>query len=104
MERIAFKMKLIKGNETVYKTRHDEIWDELKYLLKKTGIADYSIFLDGETGDLFACLKIDDKKKLEALPEQSIMKKWWLFMSDIMDTHEDHSPVSQPLTEVFYLP
>ena len=44
--RIAFKMKLIKGYEDEYKKRHDEIWDELKQLLKQKEICDYSIFID----------------------------------------------------------
>ena len=46
MQRVAFKMKLLKGCEDEYKKRHDEIWSELKALLKQTGIIDYSIFLD----------------------------------------------------------
>ena len=44
MQRVAFKMKLSKGKEAEYKKRHDEIWPELKSLLKVTGIEDYSIF------------------------------------------------------------
>ena len=54
MQRVAFKMKLFKGQEDEYKKRHDEIWDELKVLLKQTGITGYSIFLDEETNELFA--------------------------------------------------
>ncbi len=46
MHRIAFKMQLLKGCEDEYKKRHDEIWPELKGLLKENGINDYSIFLD----------------------------------------------------------
>jgi L-rhamnose mutarotase len=49
MQRIAFKMKLFDGCEDEYKKRHDAIWPQLKTLLKKTGIEDYSIFLDKET-------------------------------------------------------
>ncbi|MBD0350176.1 MAG: L-rhamnose mutarotase, partial [Flavisolibacter sp.] len=48
MQRVAFKMKLFKGCEEEYRKRHDEIWNELKYLLKQAGIKDYSIFLDEE--------------------------------------------------------
>ena len=102
--RIASKMKLRKGFEAEYKKRHDEIWPELKTLLKETGIADYSIFLDEETGDLFAYFTIEDNQKLNELPHKQIMKKWWHYMKDIMETNEDDSPVSIPLKEVFYLP
>jgi L-rhamnose mutarotase len=104
MKRIAFKMKLHKGCEAEYKKRHDEIWGELKELLKETGIAGYSIFLDEETNDLFACYTIDDDSHLAELRHKEIMKKWWGYMKDIMETNEDNSPVSIPLKEVFYLP
>lgn len=102
--RIASKMKLLKGFETEYKKRHDEIWPELEMLLKETGISDYSIFLDEETHILFAYFTIEDEKKLNALPSQPVMRKWWDYMKDIMETNEDNSPVSLPLKEVFYLP
>ena len=103
MHRIAFKMKLFKGKEAEYKKRHDAIWPELKSLLKTTGIEDYSIFLDEETNDLFGVLKIEDPMKLDELPNHPVMKKWWSYMKDIMETNENESPVSVRMSEVFYL-
>lgn len=104
MQRIAFKMKLFKGAEEEYKRRHDALWPELKSLLKQAGIKDYSIFLDEETNILFGYLTITDKTKLDDLPNEPVMKKWWDYMKDIMETNEDNSPVNIPLKEVFYLP
>jgi L-rhamnose mutarotase len=104
MQRIAFKMKLFKDCKEEYKTRHDAIWNELKDLLKHTGIKDYSIFLDETTNDLFAYLTIADSKKLDNLTSEPVMKKWWNYMKDIMETNEDNSPINTPLKEVFYLP
>lgn len=104
MQRVAFKMRLFKGQEAEYKKRHDELWPELESLLQETGIREYSIFLDEATGDLFGVLKIDDALKLDQLPAQPIMKKWWAYMKDIMESNPDNSPVSIPLREVFYLP
>jgi len=104
MNRVAFKMKLMQGKEDEYRKRHDEIWPELVDLLKVTGIEEYSIFLDEETGFLFGILKIADAARLDVLPEQPVMKKWWTYMKDIMESNADHSPVSIPLKEVFYLP
>jgi len=104
MQRVAFKMKLFKGREDEYKKRHDAIWPELETLLKKTGVKDYSIFLDEETNILFGYLTIDDKTKLDELPRHPVMKKWWAYMKDIMETNEDNSPVNINLKEVFYLP
>ena len=104
MERVAFKMKLFKGCEEEYKKRHDAIWPELETFLKETGVEDYSIFLDEETNTLFGVLKIENKIKLDELPNHPVMKKWWAYMKDIMESNPDSSPVSIPLKEVFYLP
>ncbi len=103
MDRLAFKMKLLPGFEAEYKKRHDQLWPELSSLLKQTGISDYSIFLEEESGSLFGFLKAENKAALDNLPAQAIMQKWWAYMSDIMEVNPDRSPVSIPLKEVFYL-
>lgn len=51
--RVAFKMKLKPGFKEEYKKRHDELWPELKTLLKDQGVSEYSIFFDEETNILF---------------------------------------------------
>jgi len=104
MKRLAFKMKLYKGCEEEYKKRHDAIWPGLSALLKQTGISHYSIFLDETTHCLFAVMDIEDASVMNQLPSHPVMKKWWAYMKDIMESHEDNSPVSIPLKEVFYLP
>lgn len=96
-------MKLIRGHEAEYKRRHDAIWPALRTLLKETGVHAYSIFLDEETCILFGVLQIEDQTRFDLLPHHPVMKKWWTYMKDIMETNADHSPVSVPLTEVFYL-
>jgi L-rhamnose mutarotase len=103
MARVAFKMKLFDGFEAEYKKRHDEIWPELTQLLKDSGISEYSIFLDEATNSLFGVLKAEDPQVLEDLPSSPVMQRWWKHMDDIMETNPDHSPVSIPLKEVFYL-
>ena len=103
MARIAFKMKLLPGFEQEYKTRHDSLWPELHTLLKESGIAAYSIFLDEATLDLFGYLTIPDEQNLASLPMHPVMKKWWAYMKDIMETNEDDSPKQSALTEVFFM-
>ena len=103
MKRIAFKMQLNKGTEAEYKKRHDELWPELKELLKSTGICEYSIFLDEITNALFGILKMEDAALLDNLPQHPVMQKWWLYMKDIMESNPENSPLSISLKEVFYL-
>ena len=102
--RVAFKMQLFKGYEEEYKKRHEELWPELKTLLKETGISDYSIFLDETTNSLFGILKAEDQELLNNLPLHPVMQRWWKHMGDIMESNPDNSPVQTPLKEVFYLP
>lgn len=101
--RNAFKMKLKKGFEAEYKKRHDEIWPELAFLLSESGIQDYSIFLDEETLILFAVQKLSSDFDESVLPNHPIVKKWWAYMGDIMETNPDNSPFSASLKEVFHL-
>lgn len=104
MYRVAFKMQLLAGYATEYRERHDVLWPELQALLKDAGITGYSIFLDEDTNILFAYLTVTDQKKLADLANEPVMKKWWLHMKDIMETHADNSPVVVSLKEVFFMP
>jgi L-rhamnose mutarotase len=104
MQRVAFKMKLNPGKQEEYKRRHDALWPELKELLQGSGISKYSIFFDDETHSLFSVMDIINEKSLGELPGHPVMKKWWAYMKDIMETNEDSSAVSIPLKEVFNLP
>jgi L-rhamnose mutarotase len=101
MQRLGFKMKVFKGKEKEYKKRHDEIWPELLKAHADAGILDYSIYLDEETGSLFASLKLVDGSNLDTLAQQPIVQKWWVHMADLMVTNPDKSPEIINLQEVF---
>ena len=104
MEKYAFKMQLNPGCETEYRNRHDDIWPELIKLLQDAGISDYSIHLDEETNILFGVLWRTDTHTMDALPATDIMQRWWKYMADIMQTHDDNQPVATELKTVFHLP
>lgn len=103
MKRLAFKMHLNEGQKEAYKQRHQELWPDLKRLLKDAGICEYSIFLDEETSTLFAFQKVDGDGGSQDLGQTEIVQKWWAYMADIMKTNPDNSPVSVALEEVFYM-
>ena len=103
MQQIAFKMQLKPGHAAEYQRRHDAIWPELASLLHESGVRDYSIFLDEETGALFAVLRRMDGHTMEALPQHPVMRRWWAHMADLMETQADASPVAVPLTPMFHL-
>ena len=98
MKREAFKMYLKPGYEAEYEKRHAAIWPELKALLSKNGVSDYSIYWDKETNILFAFQKTEGEGG-----SQDLGNKWWDYMADIMEVNPDNSPVSIPLPEVFHM-
>jgi L-rhamnose mutarotase len=103
-DRIAFRMNLNSGQALEYEKRHDEVFPELAQALKDAGVSDYSIWLDPETNHLFAILTRTTDHTLDTLPDTDICKKWWAFMSDIMETDEKNVPTQIPLKQVFLLP
>ncbi len=96
-------MKMIPGMKEEYIKRHDQIWPEIAELIKKSGVSDYSIFLDEETNILFGVQKVEGNLSSQDLGFNEIQKKWWDYMADIMETNPDNSPITIPLVEVFHL-
>jgi len=96
-------MKLLPGCREEYIKRHNLIWPELVTLLKKEGISNYSIFLDEETNTLFAYQEQSGESSSQDLGNTEIVKRWWKYMADIMETNPDNSPVTTPLDQVFYM-
>ena len=104
MERFAWRASVKEGCVAEYKKRHDEIWQEMKELLKKAGICNYTIFLDGhELFGYYECEKGRDyAAKVQA--ESETVKLWNEYMKDVMEMELDKKTGSQPLmTEVFRL-
>src|SRR5882672_7993872 len=97
MKRMAFKMQLMKGQTEEYKRRHDALWPELKQELLAAGVSDYSIFHDEQTDLLIGILRIEDPTQLDRLATRTVMRKWWTYMKDIMETNADDSPVTTAL-------
>ena len=103
MKRMGFAMHLKPGNAVEYKRRHDEIWPELAKELESAGVRDYVIFLDSGTNTLFASQKVTESNSVNRLSERSIVRKWWTYMADLMETNADDSPKIYNLEEMFYL-
>jgi L-rhamnose mutarotase len=99
----AFIMQLKAGKVDEYKRRHDAIWPELADLLRESGIHDYSIFLDEDTLQLFAVLKLRPGHTVAALPEHPVMRRWWDHMAPLMEVEPGNRPREWALRQVFYL-
>jgi L-rhamnose mutarotase len=102
-EKYAFKMQLKPGMKAEYKKRHDEIWPALVALLQQAGVSDYSIHLDDETNILFGVLWRRDDHGMADLRKHPVMRRWWAYMADIMETKPDNEPVAIALETVFHM-
>ena len=87
-----------------YKKRHDNIWAELKNVLKDAGICNYTIWNTGnELFGYFECEKgVAFAEKIQA--ESPIVDKWNEYMKDVMTMELDPVTGAQPkMTQVFFL-
>lgn len=104
MERYAWKATIKEGMREEYKRRHDEIWQEMKDLLKAAGIRNYSIWNTGdELFGYYECEKgVAYAAKMQA--ESPVVAKWNEYMKDVMVMEADPETGAQPLLrEMFYL-
>jgi L-rhamnose mutarotase len=103
MIRKAFMMAVNPQFQEEYEMRHNEIWDELYDILKSHGVHNYSIFLNEDTSQLFAYAEIEDAELWKQIADTPVCRKWWNYMSDIMPSNSDNSPISIDLKEVFHI-
>ena len=104
MERYAWRARLLPGMRDEYVRRHDEIWPEMKALLKRAGIANYSIWLSGS--DLFGYYECEQGADFAARTQAQspLVAKWDAYMKDVMVMEPDPETGAQPrLEQVFYL-
>ena len=102
MEKYAWKAKIVEGSLDEYIRRHDAIWDEMKEVLSKAGIVNYTIWNVGnELFGYYECEKgIEYATKIQR--ESPVVDKWNEYMKDILIMELDPITGAQPkLTKVF---
>lgn len=102
-ETIAFRMILHPGMEQEYRRRHDAIWPELAQALRDAGVLDYWIFFEPGSDRLFAFLQRRRDHTLDQLPDTELMRRWWAYMADLMQTDSACVPVQLALEPMFHL-
>lgn len=97
----AFKMKLNPGMINEYIKRHASVFPELEEQFRQAGVTDYTIWFDEETNYLFAYVALENNSIWNEIENTEACKKWWKFMSSIMETNDDLSPVSVELVQAY---
>lgn len=97
----AFKMKLNPQMKNEYKVRHKNVYSELEEQFKLAGVLDYTIWFDEETNLLFGYVVLTNEQVWNNIENTEVCTKWWEYMSGIMETNNDNSPVSKDLDLVY---
>ena len=86
MERYAWKAIVKDGKLDEYVKRHNEIWPELKQVLKDAGISNYTIWNVGN--ELFGYYECEKGKAFaqKAQADSPVVDRWNAFMKDVMIT------------------
>lgn len=102
MEKYAWKATVVEGKIEEYKRRHDNLWQEMKDVLLKAGIVNYSIWNVGnELFGYYECEKgVEYAAKVQR--ESEVVDRWNEYMKDILVMEMDPQTGAQPmLTQVF---
>lgn len=104
MERVAWKGRILPGKKEEYIKRHNNIWPEMKEVLKEAGISNYTIWTDGDI--LFGYYECEFGKEFanKVQVDSPIVKKWEEYMKDVLLFEEIDEDAAQPqLEQVFFL-
>jgi len=103
VERIAFAMKLLSGQEEEYRRRHAAVWPEMLDALRAAGCHDYSIYQRDE--DLFGHFDVEDFDRFRSMMDASeVNARWQAEMAGLIDPCTDPATgFHRRLTEVFHL-
>jgi L-rhamnose mutarotase len=102
MERYASKAYVREGCLDEYIRRHDEIWPEMKEVLKEAGICNYTIWNVGnELFGYYECEKgIEFAEKTQA--QSPVVDRWNEYMQDVLDLEMDPETGAQPKLRLMF--
>jgi L-rhamnose mutarotase len=103
MIRKMFVLQVRRGAEEEYRRRHNPIWNDLEEVLRAHGVHNYSIALHLETGQLFAYAEVEDEERWNDIATTPVCRRWWDYMSEIMEVNADRSPRAVELREAFHM-
>jgi len=102
MEKYAWTGRILPGMREEYKRRHDEIWPEMKELLRSAGIFNYTIWRDGDR--LFGYYECKKGKDYAARiqGESPVVAKWNEYMKDVLVLEMDPETGAQSKLECVF--
>lgn len=103
MQRILWKGHVTPGKLEEYIKKHDEIWPEMRNLMKEAGMRNYSIWNHGlELIGYYECEGMDKKMEVYA-QHKNILDRWNEHMGGIMQMDLDDSGNVKIYQQVFLM-
>ena len=103
-EKFAWQGTIVEGKQKEYIKRHNNIWPQMKKVLKEAGICNYSIWMIGnKVFGYYECLKgVAYASRIQN--ESPVVSKWNDYMKDILIFEKHSKKTAQPnLKQVFEL-
>ena len=102
MERYAWKATVLPGKLDEYVDRHAHLWPEMKAVLKKAGIRNYTIWNVGnELFGYYECDSVQTAAQVQAC--SAVVDRWNEYMKDVMQMDMDPVTGAQPLMRQVFL-
>jgi L-rhamnose mutarotase len=104
VKRVCFVLNVKPDKLDDYRTRHREVWPEMRHALAQAGWRDYSLFLR-EDGLLVGYLVTDDFDRARAaIKSMPVNERWQETVKSLFESIDSYpDDVMQPLDEVFHL-
>jgi L-rhamnose mutarotase len=101
MERVCFILRIRPGAGDEYDRRHREMWPELRELIERSGMTNYTIFRQGELVIGYAeCEPTFAATQSADLDAEGVGARWRAEMADLIVADGDAHPLA---TEVWHL-
>jgi L-rhamnose mutarotase len=104
VKRVCFVLNVKPDKLEDYRTKHREVWPEMRNALAAAGWRDYSLFLR-EDGLLVGYLVTDDFDRARAaIKSMPVNERWQETVKSLFESLDQYpDDVMQPLDEVFHL-
>lgn len=105
MLRKAFYMEVQDGKLEEYTIAHNPIPDEIRDVLKKHGVKNYSIFHHPGDKIMFGYLEVEDEEEFNKIASYECCHKWWKRMTNylVCANEGDAKAKEEPMEMIFHL-
>jgi L-rhamnose mutarotase len=80
------------------------MWPDLREAITTQGGCNFTIYAAPSIDCVFGVVDVGSIAEWNAGASSELTREWWRYMSEVMPTNPDYSPVEIPLATVFHQP